>query len=352
MRFLTDADAQLVFAFWLGVVVVAMALVMLTVIVCMRRAMLRRERIHRQAAARWRALLEKAAGGTATGIPALPATELSGFLEAWNHVHDDLGGRIVPGLQRIARELDLAHRLQARLAHGGLHDRVVALVALGHLRDPASFDRIARHLGDRSAIVSLSAARALMLVDARRAVAMFVPQIVHRQDWSQSGVAAILKEAGPDAVSHELGEATLQANADVAPRLVRFLADVSPEAAAPVIRRILRTSQDEHLLSTCLQVVHEADDLPLVREMLGRERWHVRMHAASALGRIGVPDDEQRLLPLLSDAQWWVRYRAAQALARLPSVGDVELARIRAEQTDRFACDILDQVIAEKAMGV
>lgn len=352
MRFLTDADAQLVFAFWLGVVVVAMALVMLTVIVCMRRAMLRRERIHRQAAERWRKVLEEAAHGVAVSAPALPARELTGFLEVWNHVHDGVDGRVVPGLQRIAREVDLARRLEDGLAHGGLHNRVVTLIALGYLRNRGAFDRVARYLNDRSAIVSLSAARALMLIDPQRAVAMFVPQIVLRQDWSQSGVAAILKEAGPEAVSHELGEVALQANADVAPRLVRFLADVSPQAAAPVIRRILRSSHDEHLLSTCLQVVTDTAELPLVRELLGRERWHVRMHAASALGRIGAADDEQRLLPLLADAQWWVRYRAAQALARLPSVGDVELARIRAEQTDRFACDILDQVIAEKAMGV
>ena len=70
-------------------------------------------------------------------------------------------------------------------------------------------------------------------------------------------------KASPAIVSKELGEVALQANADVAPRLVRFLAEVSPSEAAPVIRRILAEPPDDHLVSTCLQVMAHADDLRL-----------------------------------------------------------------------------------------
>lgn len=352
MGFLIGADPKIVFAFWLGSLVVTVAVVMLVVILCMRQAMLRRERGHERAAVRWRRILGDAAAGGTLGVGArLGRHELSGFVDAWNHVHDGLGGRPVPALQRIARDIDLERQLYRSLDHGGFHKRVMALVALGFLRSASQFDRIAAHLDDHSSIVSLSAARALMQTDPGRAVAMFVPHIVTRNDWSASGVAAILKEAGAAVVSRELCEVALQANADVAPRLIRFLADVSPEDAAPVIRKILRTSTDEHLMSTCLQVMSQADDLSLVRPLLARDRWHVRMHAAAALGRLGQPGDEQLLLPLLADAQWWVRYRAAQALSRLPFLGEGDVARIRAAQTDRFACDILDQVLAEKTIG-
>jgi HEAT repeat protein len=228
----------------------------------------------------------------------------------------------------------------------------MALTALGILRNRAHYDDIARYLDDRSSIVSLSAARALMQLDPQRAIALFVPQIVARPDWSQSGVAQILKDAGPAAVSGTLGEVVLQANADVAPRLIRFLADVNPGQANAVIRKLLRTSADEHLISTCLQVMSSQADLDLVRPLLSRERWHVRMHAATAIGRLGGAGDEQLLVPLLADAQWWVRYRAAQALIRLPSMHEGGITLLRETQTDRFACDILDQVLAEEKIGV
>ena len=51
MDFLTGAAPKMVFAFWLGVVVVAMTLVMFCIILAMRKLMLRKERIHRQAVA-------------------------------------------------------------------------------------------------------------------------------------------------------------------------------------------------------------------------------------------------------------------------------------------------------------
>lgn len=352
MDFLNSADARVAFAFWLGVVVVAMALVMLVVILVMRQVVTRRERNRERAATRWRALMLDAVHDVAVKVPALPAGDLAGFVDAWNSVHESLGGDGHPGLQRIAAQVGLEQRLYLAIDHGSFHNRVMSIIAMGFLKSRTHFDRLARYLDDHSTIISLSAARALMMIDPSRAVGLLVPHIVERQDWPQGGVAQILQDAGPGQVTRELGEVTLLANADVAPRLIRFLADVSPREAAPVIRTILDASPDDHLVSTCLQVITDPQDLDRVRALLGHARWHVRMHAAAALGRMGAAGDEVMLQPLLADEQWWVRYRAAQALLRLPHIQAHDIQRIRAAQTDRFACDVLDQVLAEKNMGV
>lgn len=352
MDFLTSAHPRVIFAFWLGVVVVAMALVMLLVILVMRQVVLRRERNRIRAATRWHGILLDAARGAATTPPSLPRADLPGFVDAWNHVHQSMNTQDDAALQRVAREIGLERQLHLAVDHGSFHNRVMSIIALGYLRSRTHFDKLARYLDDRSTIISLSAARALMHIDPARAVTMLVPHIVQRQDWPHGGVAQILHDASPALVSQELGEATLQANADVAPRLIRFLADVSPVAAAPVIRRVLQSPPDDHLVSTCLQVMTDPADLDLIRGLLAHERWHVRMHAAAAIGRMGQPGDERRLLPLLSDPQWWVRYRAAQALSRLPHIDAEAIAGLRAEQHDRFACDVLDQVMAERNMGV
>ena len=352
MDFLSGADAKLVFAFWLGIVVLCVSVVMLLVIIAMRQAMLRRQRRHEEAAAEWGRVLSGVLQDAAAPVPSLQHGDVSGFIEAWNYLHATLPAAGAPALRRAATAAGAEAKLRRHLDRGGFHDRVVAITAIGHLRDHGDFDRVARFLHAPSAIVSLSAARALMQIDAKRAMALFVPQIVERSDWSPSGVVEILREAGPDAISKELGEVALQANAEAAPRLVRFLADISPAEAAPVIRGILQTSQDEHLISTCLQVLEDPGDLQLVRGLLDRERWHVRMHAATALGRLGAKDDEWLLLPLLSDAQWWVRYRAAQALVRLFRLHSQDPGPLREGLADPYARDILDQVLAEQRLGV
>lgn len=347
--FLIGAAPKIVFAFWLGVAVVILAAVMLTVILVMRQVMARRERNHQRAAVEWRTILVAADAGAPVKVPSLPRGDVTGFLEVWNELHAAHPGDRGDGLLHVAAEVGLDRHLFRLLGHGGFHNQVVAIIALGHLRNRDHFARVAQFIDDKSPIVSLCAARALMQMDPSSAVSMFVPQIVSRDDWSQGRVAAILHETSTPALSKELSLATLRANADVAPRLVRFLAAVSPEEVAPVIRTILTSSvADDHLISTCLQVLSRTADLVSVRPLLKHPRWHVRMHAAAAIGRLGVPGDERLLVDMLSDEQWWVRYRTAQGLLKLPFLDESRVRRIRDTHPDRFARDILDHVLAER----
>jgi HEAT repeat protein len=69
------------------------------------------------------------------------------------------------------------------------------------------------------------------------------------------------------------------------------------------------------------------------------------------MGRLGVPGDEQRLVELLTDRQWWVRYRAARALVSLGFVDGERMRAIQAAQSDAYARDIIEHVLAERAIG-
>ncbi|MDQ3286996.1 MAG: HEAT repeat domain-containing protein [Pseudomonadota bacterium] len=353
MNFLMDAAPKMVFAFWLGIVVVILTVLMLSIILIMRQVMLRRERNHQRAVVTWQQTLSAADSGTLHGEPPpLPARDVSGFLEVWNNLHATHSDGIAPELLAVANSVGLERHLFRVLQHGGFHNLVVGIIALGNLRNPAHFGRVACFLDDKSPLVSLCAARALMQMDQANAVSMFVPQIVRRGDWSQGNIAAILHETSTPQMARELSRATLQANAEVAPRLVRFLAAVSPDEAAPVIRTILASDAeaDDHLVSTCLQVMTDPDDLSCVRPLLQHPRWHVRMQAAATLGRLGVPGDDDLLVDMLSDEQWWVRYRTAQGLMKLPFVGASKVRSIRNDHADHFARDILDHVLAERTL--
>ncbi len=351
MNILMGASSQVVVAFWVGVCVTVMSVLLLAAVLVLRQVAQRRERNHRRALGLWKQVLGDAMQAAPASSPALPWRDMTGFMEAWNELHDGLGGADDAGLRRVAEQVELAPKLERMLDHGNFHDRVMAIIAIGYLRSPSSFDRLQQLVGDASPIISISAARAMMRIDAARAVQQVVPQIESRQDWVDGGIAQMLNEVGPDAVKDELGAAALRANDDVAPRLVRFLAGVSEEAATPVIGKILAEPHDEHLVSTCLQVMSDAVDLDKVRPLLAHERWHVRMHAAAAIGRLGDAGDAQVLKPLLADPQWWVRYRTAQALEHLLHGEVRQLEQVRDTQEDRYARDILTQVMAERALG-
>lgn len=348
MNIAASTDPVVVFALWLGVTVVLVTLFMLGLIIVMRQVVTRRERLYRRAHARWTSLLKDP--GPAQ-LPALPGRQVEGFVSAWVDQARKPGARLAH-LRRCGRELGLERELLALMQRPDFNGRIAAITGLGYLGEPAHFDTLAPFLDDRSPILSLCAAASMMRLDAGRAVALFVPQILGRDDWSQGQVAAILEGAHDPGVARALTHATLRANAALAPRLVRFLAAVSPGDASPVIRTILATDVDDHLFSTCLQVMSNPDDLDLVRPLLSHERWHVRMHAASAVGRLGGPDDEAALVGLLSDRQWWVRYRAAQALSRRQLQGGRCLDTLGRALTDRFAIDILGQVMAEQKLGM
>lgn len=349
---IASSDPVYLFAFWLGLGVTALAVLMMLLILFMRQWVLGRERVHARAVALWQQYLVPHPDPEPAQVPRLEDRDLAGFFEVWNAVHESRHGATTPWLARVARETDLERRLLPRLSRGTFHARLMAIIALGHVRSPASFERMRRFIDDRNPTVSLCTARALMQIDPSRAVSQFVPRIVSRSDWSQGSIATILAEADIGKVSRELSGVTLQANVEIAPRLIRFLAGVDPRAASPVIRHMLRTHHDERVLSTCLQVMATADDLDAVRPLLAHARWHVRMQAAVTLGRLGTPGDEQRLIALLVDPQWWVRYRAAQALLKLPFVGAANLRQVRDAQSDAYARDIIAQVLKEQEMGL
>jgi HEAT repeat protein len=346
-----DAAPIVQFAFWLGIAVMIMTLLMLAVTLVMRRSALQRARNNYRAVARWRPLVLAQPGAVASALPQLTTQDMPGFIRVWNEAHEPLRGGSTANLARIAGEVGLEPRLYPFLQSASFHDRVVAVIALGHIRSSSSFSHVAGFLDDRSPIMSLCAARALMQIDPQRGVLQLVSRIVQRADWSQGSIAAILQECAAADVAAALTAATLQVDSTDQPRMLRFLAGVSPATAAPMIRAQLVHAADEEMISTCLQVITNKADLDCVRPLLGHPRWHLRMQAAVTVGRLGGPGDEQRLVELLADRQWWVRYRAARALVSLGFVGGGRMRAIQEAQSDAYARDIIEHVLAERAIG-
>jgi hypothetical protein len=226
-------------------------------------------------------------------------------------------------------------------------------VTLGQLRDKSQWEKLCRMALSDHALLSLAAAQALSRIDRKAAVPIIVPLIVRRVDWPAAKVASILEEIGPELVAQPLADAVMEAPAEEMQRLIPYLETCHDAIALPVVHRILKDPPHDKVIGPCLYVIgkfRDKNDLKLVRQYLTHPRWHVRAHAATCLGRIGTKEDEAKLAALLADSEWWVRYRAAQAIMDLPFSSLERIRQLKEYRNDRYARDILEQVIVEKRL--
>lgn len=299
----------------------------------------------------WEPLFAQCVEAVPVELPFLDRRDAPAFLMIWNHLQESLRDEVTDRLNQLARRVAADEAALSLLRHGGLRDRLIAITSIGHLRDDREWDRLAELVASADGVVSISAARALMRIDAERAADAVIRRLAERIDWPTAVVAAMLSEAGADAISAPLVEAVESASTEFAPRLIRLLEFAHSEIAGPVVHRLLEDEEDLEKVIACLRVAADPVVLDRIRELLRDPRWPVRLHAAQALGRLGTRVDEPLLVEALSDSQWWVRYRAAQSLASLPLVPVSHIEHLSRTVDDPFGRDILCQVLAERELA-
>jgi HEAT repeat protein len=359
--FVSDADTLRI-VLSVAIFLFALALLLLVVVLLMRGALVLRERRRQKFLAVWQPILVNAVDIATSDLPRLAHRDQPEFLLLWNHLQESLLDESKDHLNQIGKALGIQHAALRLLRRGNLRERLLAIVTLGQLRERAAWEQLLTIAQREGVLLSVAAARALVMIDPTKAVPELIPLLMTRADWPASRVANMLRIAGADVISDQIANAALKsalaetvqnpngdgnsATSDPA-RLVRYLELAYNVAALPAARTIAELSHDPEVLAACLRLLNSAEDLPVVRECLSHQESYVRVQAAAALGRLGEDDDEERLVSLLSDREWWVRYRAAQALSRLPHMREPKLKTIQAAQTNPFARDILAQVMAE-----
>jgi HEAT repeat protein len=303
--------------------------------------------------ARWRPTLaaialDGATPPTAT-LPPLARRDHRLFLQEWIAIHEALDRESCLGFDALNRHLRVGEIAARMLRQRRLPGRMLGSVALGHIGDAGAWDALLAETGSNNLALSLAAARALVRLDAARAVAALMPVIERREDWPHTRIGPLLQDAGPEAVTAPLLAAIDQSEPRAQARLVRLLPLADEAAAAACVRRLLGTTDSDWVIGACIGVVADPAELPALRRCASHPRWHIRMLAAKALGRLGEAQDEPLLVAMLCDREWWVRYRAAQALVALPWMRREHVEAIRDAQADRYARDAMDQAIAERA---
>ena len=350
MEFATSSDPIVNLAFWTGIAVIFIIIFMVLYVIFLRYMLIREERRRKLFLDVWRPILIRSLESIPDVLPPVKKKDWPVLFNLWNHFHESLRGSAKDNLNEIARKAGMLPVAGSLLKKRKVKSRLAAITTLGLLRDKTVWEEIKNSSVDEHPSVSLAAMRALIRIDEERAMPFIIPLISARTDWPPARVANILHEASPHVICVALADAILHSPEPHIPLLIRYFETIACDSSTVVLRQAIEKFPNAAVISACLHAFKSPDALDIVRKNLTHAAWHVRVQAVRALGRMGLVYDKYILINMLCDQQWWVRYRAAQALSSLPFISTVDLEKIRDEQADRYAKDILIQVIAEKKM--
>lgn len=353
MAFGTVSDPFVATALWAGAGAFAIAAALLLAVAGMRVRLLARLRRGRRLAARWNPLFAECTERVPARVPRIARRDALGFLVLWTRAQESLRGEASARLVELADRAGARPLARALLRSGERGAQRIAIAALGHLRDLTVVPYFEQLVASAPALPALAAAQALLRIHPGRALPRIVAAAARREDWPLATVASILKDADPVQAGRVLAggiafEASVPRAGPGLARLLRLHGAAHAGALRPVILRVLERSTDVEALAAALGFLSRPEDAARVRRLTRHREWVVRLAAVQALGRLGTAADGERLVRLLGDESWWVRYRAAQALCALPGSEPGVLDALRERLTDRFAADMLAQVLAER----
>lgn len=347
LAYVTDSDLIVRSASIAGSLIFVLSIILFIQVLNLRFRSIRYYKRKNSSQVYWRKLLTHALVGENFQLPALPKKELFFFLEEWNQLFNKLRGASIQQLVHGAYLLGVHKQAVRLLDSGKLSEQLTGIITLGNLQEASVWHQLVELTDSPNTLVSLTAARALIQINASEGIKVILPMLEHRPDWPWSSIAQILRIAPPTSLCQPLGELAKSSLPALQVDLLRYIETTNCNAFTDATAHILRDSSEDKVISVCLHILSNPREIELARQHLAHPRWHVRMHAASALGRLGTRDDIPALLKMVCDNEWWVRYRAAQALQARPFISNQQLRDFRDKLDDNYGRDILTQVIHE-----
>lgn len=339
-------DPFLLAAFWIGCAAAVLICLLIVQIVGLRIGLRARERRSARVVAHWRPLITALLAGVRPDrLPELKREDEIDFFKLWLHFQSSVRGDARAWLNWLGRALGCDRVALRLLAHGDRGERLLAVMVLGHLSHGPAFASLHAMSIGRDALLAVHASMAMAHIDPERAASTLTPAMLADIAWPVREVVNVLQGARIHATPvlleqlREVGEPLL-------PRLLQVMHGLRITLPDAELKRLLGHGSVEVRIGV-LRMVADPSAHQAIVDMLTDEDWRVRMHAAKALGRVGRREDVPALTGLLSDQQWWVRYRSAQVLAGFPFLKREELQNIALSLKDRYASDMLRQVMAE-----
>ncbi len=350
MDFLTLTDPFLRAALWIGIVAFGLILALVLQIISLRLSLRARETRNAVAIRRWRPIMTSVLADVRPArLPKLERDEEIDFFKLWLHYQSSLRGEARASLNWLAEELGCEPIALRMLERGGRGEKLLGILVLGHLGHAEAYEACERMARGNDPLLAVHAAMALVQINPAAAATGLAPLLLSDTTWPVREVVNILQSARTQAAP-VLINLLSQYDEVLLPRLLQVMEGLRIALPEAEMRRLLQHRSVEVQIGI-LRTVSDPAIHHTVVALLKHDDWRIRMHAAKALGRVGRREDVPALTVLLSDSEWWVRYRSAQVLASMPFLKSEELRSISMSTRDRFANDILRQVMAEAKLA-
>jgi hypothetical protein len=345
------ADPIINLAIWLGIIVFILNILLSGLILGQRYLYLLDRRQEKIATACWLPIIIASLAEIPPHLPPILPRERLVALTLWNQIHQTVKGSVRDNLHRLAYSLGIQQIARRFLESRQISEQLVGIATLGNLKEVSAWEKLFKLAIEQNPYVSVAAAQALVKINVAASCELVSNSICDRLDWSLALVVEILSVEENDLLVSKLIETIPKLPPQSLFRVFRVLEVSHNHALATIIPDLLETfaSYDE-IIGAGLRILAGYKNpyhLQIMRRYLHHSDWLVRVQAANGLSQMGTVEDEESLIVLLADPEWWVRYRAAQALANLPLMSLTHLEKIEMQLSDRFARDILTQVIAE-----
>lgn len=337
--------------------VMMVVLIVLVVLVRMRNAVVRHRR--EVLTTVWRNTFKTAYTGEPTPdpLPSIGPKDWFTVLQMFVQFHEarekdrPRAHEVYPILDAMAQECGLDEIALRYLAKGDDAEKLLALNALGQMRDVRAFDTAVELVDDEGAELSRAAAQCAMRIQPKF-IHVLLELVRDREDWVRARVEAMLKEIPQEDFDPAMARAVEEAEDAAKPRLLDYLRFCTPVKARIICKNVLDNAKDPETIAAALRSLAPLagdGDRAIALQFCKHEKPIVLLSALRVLRKCVRFDDRELLGDLCAHRDYWVRLRAAEAIVQL--YGDTGLAQEFSDMhPDRYAKDAIRQALAERKM--
>lgn len=251
-------------------------------------------------------------------LPPMNQRDLYDVVEMWLQTFDRIrGADAAKGLIRLGEWLDFADRLLPLLKSRSMDETLLAIMALGLLKERRALPVIREKLDNPYPLLSLAAMKAFMDIAPEEGL----PELMKRIDtpgWPMGRVRQLLSSAPRQLQTQYLTVAAETLLEYQLPHLMELVFALAPSESTEVAKSCLRRFPDQALLiQTILKHTADPQFLPLARAGCQSAVPELRSESLLALGRLGGTEEQARLMHHLDSDTWLNQQAAARSLITL-----------------------------------
>lgn len=346
--YVNSTDTLVQFGLWASIGAVGITICLIIYILFFRVVQLWRQSVLHRFQEIWRPVLALCPTAMPDSLPKLSHRDHLSMLNLWNHYYSIIHGDATGNLIVLADRIELAKIARMQLFRADKRHQLIGILTLGNMASREDWPLLDRFIHQADTNISLVSMRALFQINPHRALHTMLPYLVSRSDYPTAQVATLLQKIPPHESCPQLTLHMMLNLNQTSAHILRLMEACDCSINRQVLSAIIKKQPDDHIISTALTIISDPKALDLILPYASHDRWHLRVHAATALGKLGTREHISVLIDLLSDREWWVRYRAAQAITKLPFLLADELQQIQLGLDDRYASDMLKQAMAEQ----